>query len=152
MMRNIHQQILLLECLHNMRQQYRHDLHCSRRDGILGDHDPRVEIVLVDVMPKRPHLLDADGGLGVELHPDGADLAVGLGVLGGFLFTVFVLHGECGAGAEGHLRAATWWWVSQWGEGGLKVQRGRGWRTQGRPENRNIGRGNLRGRFGLRLR
>ena len=79
MMRNIHQQILLLERLDNRREHDGDDFERGGRDGGLRDEDAGVEFVLGDVVGEGAHLLDADAGVGGEFDPDGADLGLGEG-------------------------------------------------------------------------
>lgn len=66
-----------------------------------------MEVVLLDVLGKDFHLLDPDGGLGAELHPDGADGGGRWGwVCGGGEASVFFYHSDGGTGGEGHFLTA----------------------------------------------
>lgn len=84
MMRDIDQQVRLLERLHPFILEA--DGRFERRGGhgALGDEDAGGELVLVDVLAEFLHLFNADGALGGELDPNGADLGRcgGLGVGG----------------------------------------------------------------------
>lgn len=74
----------------------------------MGDEDAGVKIVGGDVLGEGAHLLDADGGVGGEFHPDGADRGgwrVGVGGGGGG-DGVFGYHCFGGFGLEGHFAAA----------------------------------------------
>ena len=105
-MRDIHQQILFQECLDDPRAQ---DLDDFQRRGCnvgLGDEDPCVEIVLRDVVPEVAHLFDADGGVGGEFDPDGADFGFRGWVPRGGEGGVFGEHFGGGARGEGHFLAA----------------------------------------------
>lgn len=72
-MRNIDQQIRLLERLDHVARYSRHDLRGGGGNGTLGNHDTGVEFVLVDMVGEGAHLLYADGGVGAEFDPDSAD-------------------------------------------------------------------------------
>lgn len=72
--RDVDQQVLLLERLDDVRLDGGDDLERGGGDGGLRDEDARVELVLVDVLGEGAHLLDADAGVGAEFDPDGADL------------------------------------------------------------------------------
>lgn len=74
MLRDVDQQILLLERLDDVRLHGGDDFQGCGRDGGLRDEDAGVELVLVDVLGEGAHLLDADAGVGAEFDPDGADL------------------------------------------------------------------------------
>ena len=86
-MRDVDQQILLLERLDDVGLDGGNDLQGGGRDGCLRDEDAGVEFVLVDVLGEGAHLFDADAGVGAEFDPDGADLGervrLGLGGEGG---------------------------------------------------------------------
>lgn len=69
-MRDIHQQILLLERLDHGGQHHRYNLQRRRGDGRLCDEDAGVEIMLVDVLRKRTHLLHPNTELRAEFDPD----------------------------------------------------------------------------------
>ena len=77
MMRDIHQQILLLErfqyqALRLLRGGY--DLQGRGCNAGLGDVDAPREIVGADVLGELAHLFYADRRFGGEVDPDGADL------------------------------------------------------------------------------
>ena len=74
MMRDVDQQILLLERLDDVRLDGGDDFQGGGRDGGLGDEDAAVEFVLIDVLGEGAHLFDADAEVGAEFDPDGADL------------------------------------------------------------------------------
>ena len=109
MVRDVDEQILLLERLDDGRQDDRDDLERGGRDGGLGDEDTGVELVLGDVLREGAHLLDADAGIGGEFDPDGADLGEGRGVGFGGQGGVFGQHGVGGAEGGVHLFAAARW-------------------------------------------
>lgn len=108
-MRNIHQQILLLERLNDGREHDGDDFERGGRDGGLRDEDARVEFVLGDVVREGAHLLDADAGVGGEFDPDGADLGLGGGLGFGGYGGVFGDHGVRGAEGGVHFLAAGRW-------------------------------------------
>ncbi len=105
-MRNVDQEVLLLERLDDGGQDDGDDLEGGGRDGGLGDEDAGEELVLGDVLGEGAHLLDADAGVGGEFDPDGADLGlrgrVRLCGEGG----VFGEHGVGGAEGGVHFFAA----------------------------------------------
>lgn len=78
MVRNIHQQVLLLERLDNRRQHNRDDFQRRGRDRGLRDEYTGVEVVLRDVLRKGTHLFYANRGLRAEFNPDDADLSGGV--------------------------------------------------------------------------
>lgn len=104
--RDVDQQVLLLERLDDVRLDGGDDLERGGGDGGLRDEDARVELVLVDVLGEGAHLLDADAGVGAEFDPDGADLRergrVGFRGEGG----VFGEHGVGGFEGGVHFLAA----------------------------------------------
>lgn len=105
-MRDVDQQILLLEGLDDGGQHDRDNLQGRGRDGCLRDEDSGVKVVLVDVLGKGPHLLDPDGLLGAEFDPDGPDrrwgwIWIGRGGRGG----VFLHHGDSRTSGKGHFLA-----------------------------------------------
>ena len=108
-MRDVDQQILLLERLDDGREDDGDDFEGGGRDGGLRDEDAGVELVLLDVLSEGAHLLDADAGVGGEFDPDGADL----GLRGGLGFCryggVFGEHGIGGSEGRAHFLAAGWW-------------------------------------------
>ena len=87
MMRDVDQQILLLERLDDVVRDGGDDFQRRGRDGRLGDQDAAFEVVLVNVLAEGAHLFDADAEVGAEFDPDGADLGervrVGFGGEGG---------------------------------------------------------------------
>lgn len=106
-MRDVDEQVLLLERLDVLVvADGALDLERGGRDGRPRDHDPRVELVLRDVVHEGAHLLDADGGVRGEFHPHGADLRGRGGVFGGRDRGVLGHHGGGGAGGEVHFFAA----------------------------------------------
>ncbi len=84
MMRDIDQQVRLLERLHPFILEADGGFERRGGHGPLGDEDAGGELVLVDVLAEFLHLFDADGAFGGEFDPDGADLGCcgGLGVGG----------------------------------------------------------------------
>lgn len=105
-MRNIDQQILLLECLDDGRENDRDDFQRGRGNGCLCDENTGVEFVLVDVLGESAHLFYADAGVGGEFDPDGANLGlrVGIGFCG--YGSVFCKHGVGGSEGGVHFLAA----------------------------------------------
>lgn len=104
---DVDEEILLLKRLDHGGQHHGHDLHRRGGDGVLRHQDPRVEVVLADVLREGPHLLDPDAFVRAELDPDGADRGWGRGRLrGGGEHAVFLDHGLRGARGEGHFFAA----------------------------------------------
>ena len=108
MMRNIDQQILLLEGLDDGGENDGDDLERGGGDRGLCDEDAGLEFVLVDVLGEGAHLLYAYARVRGEFDPDGADL----GLRGGFGFRgyggVFCKHGVGGFEGGVHLLAAGW--------------------------------------------
>ena len=80
MVRDIDQQILLLERLDDGREDDRDDFQRGGRDGCLCYEDAGVEFVPGDVLGEGAHLLYADAGVRGEFDPDGADLGLWAGV------------------------------------------------------------------------
>ena len=78
-MRNIDQQILLLERFDDGRENDRDDFQGGGRDGCLRYEDTGVEFVLADVLGEGAHMFYADAGIGGKFDPDGADLGLGVG-------------------------------------------------------------------------
>lgn len=106
MMGNVDQQVLLLERLDNTRQHDRHNFKSGGRDGGLGDENPGVEVMLVDVLGKGAHLFYADRGFGGEFNPNSADCGDGRRVGSSGEGRVFGHHGGCGFEGGGHFFAA----------------------------------------------
>lgn len=104
-LRDVHEQILLLKGLNDAGQYDRHDLQRRGRDTLLGDEDACVKVVLVDVLRKGAHLLNADGGFSAEFDPDGADGSGWCRIDGGGQRGVFLDHGRRGFEGGGHLLA-----------------------------------------------
>ena len=105
-MRNIDQQVLLLERLNDGREDDGDDLERCGRDRCLGHEDTGVEFVLADVLGEGAHLFDADTGVGGEFNPDRADLRLRIGIGLGGQRGVLCEHGVCGPEGGGHLLAA----------------------------------------------
>lgn len=108
MPRDIDQQVDFLKSLDDAGEHDGDNLEGGRGDGGLGDEDAGVEVVGGDMLGEGAHLLDADGGVGGEFDPDGAD-GGGLrgGVMGGGRGDgVFDQHCFGGFGLEGHFAAA----------------------------------------------
>lgn len=104
-LRDVDQQILLLEGLDDAGQHDGDNLERRGGDALLGDEDARLEVVLVDVLREGAHLLDADGEFGAELDPDGADGGCRIGVGGCGEWGVFLDHGGGGFEGGGHFLA-----------------------------------------------
>ena len=105
-MRDIDQQILLLERFQHGGEDDGDDLERGGGDCGLGDEDAAVEGVGVDVLGEGAHFLDADvEGFG-EFDPDGAAVWFGVGHGFGGEGGVFREHGGGGGGLEGHFIAA----------------------------------------------
>lgn len=104
-LRNINQQIILLEQLNLSRLHRWYNLHCGGRDADSGDTDAGVIVVLGDVMAELPHLLDTEFAVSVELYPDCADLRFWVQVLGRGRICVLRDHGGRRARGERHLNA-----------------------------------------------
>ena len=98
---DVDEQVLLLEGLDHARQHSGDDLEGRGRDGDLGDEDAGHEVVGVHVLAEGPHLLDADGLVVGEFHPNGPD-GRGSGVGEGVLFD----HERGGVGLEGEFAAS----------------------------------------------
>ena len=133
MMRNVDQQILLLEGLNDKARLIQHcgdNLERGGRDGGLGDEDAGVKIVLTAVVGEVAHLLYADGLISGEFDPDGADDGNRVGVCFCFEWGIFLHHGGCGFEGCCHFLAAVEGvsYVLGWGGGKLG---GRLWCTAG---------------------
>lgn len=133
MMRNIDQQILLLERLDDGRENDGDDFQRGGGDGGLGYENAGVKFVLVDVLGEGAHLLYTDAGVGGKFDPDGTDLGLRVGV--GFCRYRGVLceHGVGGSEGGVHFLAAgvgvlVSWYTLMWriGGGGSIVL---GWET-----------------------
>lgn len=149
MMGNIDQEIGLLERLDDVVLDGTDDLEGSAGDGTLSDHNAGVEFVLINVLGESAHLLDADGGVGAELDPDGADCGGCGGSVSRGQGGIFGEHSGRGTGGEVHFLAAV--------EGLDVVSCPQGftmWEryTQGPRLHQRTSRGTHRGRCGLPLR
>lgn len=113
MVGDVDQQILLDKGFEDVARDGRHDLQGGAGHVALGDHDAGVEFVFVDVMGEGAHLFDADGGLGAEFDPNGADVRGRIRLFGGGDRCVFLKHGSRGAGGEVHFLAAAMNFVSK---------------------------------------
>lgn len=103
-MGDIDDEVLFQEGLDDGRQHRRDQLDRGRGHATGRNEDARVVTPFLDMMGKGPHLLDPDGLLVHELHPDGPNRWWGwvwLNRRGGH--PVLVQHGLCWTSRETHL-------------------------------------------------
>ena len=103
--RNIDQQVVFAEDLHDGRQQGRNDFQRTRSRSGLRDENAGVVILLTQQLGELLDVFDADVGIRAELDVHGADLRLFLCLAGTRERGVACLHGVAGAGGEGHFGA-----------------------------------------------
>ena len=103
MLRDIHQQVLLVEDLNHPRQHARNQLLRAPGHRPVRDEDPRVIVPLVDRVRELPEVPRAHALVVVELHPHGADVRRRRRLRRGRRRRVLVEHGLRRARGETHL-------------------------------------------------
>lgn len=108
-MRDIHQQVLLLESFNHRGEHDRYEFHCGRCYRLLGDEDSGMEVVFGNVVGERFHLFDADWArFRREFDPDRADCSRWVWHRAGGEGGVFFEHGRGRARGESHFFATEW--------------------------------------------